>query len=56
MTNAFLDQVHVRLPSGFVWREHKRLKGISDMVIREVDHMELFAQPPQSIALVQMKD
>ncbi|MGA8617186.1 MAG: hypothetical protein WB660_01500 [Candidatus Sulfotelmatobacter sp.] len=55
-TNAFLDQFHVRLPSGFVWRKHKRLKGISDMVIHEVDHMELFAEPPQSMALVQMKD
>jgi predicted SprT family Zn-dependent metalloprotease len=55
-TNAFLDQFRVRLPSGFVWLEHKRLKGVSDMVIHEVDHMELFAEPPQSMALVQMKD
>jgi hypothetical protein len=56
MTNAFLDQVHVRLPSRFVWHEHKGLKGISDMVIHEVDHKDLFAQPPQSVALVQIKD
>jgi hypothetical protein len=56
MTNAFLDQVHVRLPFGFVWHEHKGLKGISDVVIHEVDHMELFAKPPQSVALVQIKD
>ena len=56
MTNAFLDQFHVRHPSRFVWREHKRLKRISDMVIHEVDHMELLAEPPQSMALVQMKD
>ncbi|HXO31705.1 MAG TPA: hypothetical protein VN901_05140 [Candidatus Acidoferrales bacterium] len=55
-TNAFLNQFHVRHPTRFVWRQHKRLKGISDMVIHEVDHMELFAEPPQSMALVQMKD
>jgi hypothetical protein len=55
-SNAFLDQLHVRLPSGFVWRQHERLKGISDMVIHEVDQMELVAEPPQSMALVQMKD
>jgi hypothetical protein len=56
MTHAFLDQIYVRLPSGFVWHEHKGLKGIPDMVIHEVDHLELLVKPPQSVALVQMKD
>jgi len=56
MTNTFLDQLHLCLPLGFVSQEDKRLKGIPNMVIHEVDHMQLFAKPPQSVALAQIKD
>ncbi len=56
MTNTFLDHPHLRFPFGFVWNEHKRLKSISDMAIHEIDHPKVFAEPPQSVALVYVKD
>jgi hypothetical protein len=45
-TNTMLDQLHLRLPFGFVCQEHKRLKGVPNMVIHEVDHVKVLVKLP----------
>lgn len=53
-TNTPLDGPHLR--AMFVRHEHERLKGVSNVVIHEVDYVKVFSETSQSAALIQIKD
>jgi hypothetical protein len=55
-THTFLDHLHLRFAFRSVGDEHQGLKGVANVVIREIDQVKVFAQPTRLLAFVQMKD